>query len=670
MDRNTLDPTTTLAALTERAHAIVCSNLERYGNTLSPVHRATLHEMIEGFGLLALGMKQGRYAYPLGCGLGKTQSVVAFCAALHELGLDHQSVAVSASKVEALCDLKRSLLAQGVPLEKIGLLHGYTYDPLKVSKLRPTEPGHASEPRTSDVDNERSPFLLVTHNRVRGLGDVRRFPQYRGVPRDLLVWDESLLAADARSITLTSLQSSLGYLQPIARHEQPGLCDYLQEVIGMLSTEAERQRVTRDAAQPLGVPQLPLETFQQYKALLKQWDVWVLPLVDLLEMSLQPIRVIASPNRSDDGLVTYDIAVPQALTSIAILDASYPIRILEQLDKTIRPGLIIPTDLKRFDNVTVHHLRKPSGRGSTEKDFLSDRKISSEVCHLLSTQLKADEAAIIFTFKPSGQSRRGKSSTRHRIIDCGALLREDMRNAGLDPEQKLWVQQGEGAGRTLAEMPRWIFLTWGQETSLNEYAYARHVVFTGVLHRDRLDVASSYVAQSDDLFAPAGSKAIGEAIDSECAHSVYQALSRGACRHVNGDGQALEMHAWLMHSHERLRPALESVMPGLRWERWRGKYLVPEGPRGPLTADILRHLGGLPSEVTRLSVQQLKKDIDHNNVAAKTFQRALEDALLESTWLKENRSVVRIAEVLPLPATSALTRVTHSQGPQQLQWDL
>ena len=41
---------------------------------------------------LALGIKRGRLAYPLGCGLGKTQAIVAFCTAAHELHLDEVSV--------------------------------------------------------------------------------------------------------------------------------------------------------------------------------------------------------------------------------------------------------------------------------------------------------------------------------------------------------------------------------------------------------------------------------------------------------------------------------------------------------------------------------------------------------------------------------------------------
>ena len=49
--------------------------------------------------------------------------------------LNHVSVAVAASKVEALCEMKRSLLEIGVPESKIGLIHSKRYDLAKVEAV-------------------------------------------------------------------------------------------------------------------------------------------------------------------------------------------------------------------------------------------------------------------------------------------------------------------------------------------------------------------------------------------------------------------------------------------------------------------------------------------------------------------------------------------------------
>ncbi len=56
-------------------------------------------------------------------GMGKTKSIEPWIATVNDAGLDHVSVAVAASKVEALCEMKRSLLDLGVPATKIGLIH-------------------------------------------------------------------------------------------------------------------------------------------------------------------------------------------------------------------------------------------------------------------------------------------------------------------------------------------------------------------------------------------------------------------------------------------------------------------------------------------------------------------------------------------------------------------
>ena len=65
--------------LAHRAWEILCTNLMRYGNTLSEPHRVSLDYLMRGLAELAFGIKRGRLAYPLGCGPGKTQAIVAFC---------------------------------------------------------------------------------------------------------------------------------------------------------------------------------------------------------------------------------------------------------------------------------------------------------------------------------------------------------------------------------------------------------------------------------------------------------------------------------------------------------------------------------------------------------------------------------------------------------------
>ena len=115
------------------AYSKLVKNLSAYGNVLSPQHQAALMHIVGGYSLLAARERTGRYAIPLDTGCGKTQSVVAWCAAVEELGLPY-SVAIAASKIEALCDLKRGLILNGVPAEKIGLWHAYQHSRRRLTR--------------------------------------------------------------------------------------------------------------------------------------------------------------------------------------------------------------------------------------------------------------------------------------------------------------------------------------------------------------------------------------------------------------------------------------------------------------------------------------------------------------------------------------------------------
>jgi hypothetical protein len=73
-----------LDPLTSRALEIVTGNLTRFGNELSEAHAGELRALLLGMSELARGKRKGRFAYALDCGLGKTQAVVALCAAIHQ----------------------------------------------------------------------------------------------------------------------------------------------------------------------------------------------------------------------------------------------------------------------------------------------------------------------------------------------------------------------------------------------------------------------------------------------------------------------------------------------------------------------------------------------------------------------------------------------------------
>lgn len=604
--------------LSATAALIAVKNLESFGNQLSDQHKAALRQLAEEFTSLATKTKIGRYAYPLPTGMGKTQSIVAFCAALSQLQLADIGVVISATKVEALGSLKRDLIANGVPEERIGLIHSYRHDP-----AMPRESlweGYASEPSTDSNDDRQ--FMLVTHNRIKG-GHLDRFNLYKGQPRHLVIWDESLLISKARLLPSQALKKALGHLRPDLGNDSLAL-SYFDFTFEAIEQELTRQRA---GAKPQRLSLPVIDSNQLYAIQCEVGRSEVQEVLQMfLEMTTEPLRVIE--DNQGQAVVAYDIVVPRELESMAILDASYPIRELEKMDKTIQLGCHFPVDLKRFDQVRLHHLKSPSGRDSVTKSFRqtqrADRKISMEVCQLIAG-LPVNEGIIVFTFKTRPTGGRGKEAT-----DFKNILKADLQNVGVDVDVKL--PQGH----------RIVFLTWGQETSLSEYSYCKHVVFAGVLHRNPLQIASEMIGQMDDLYGDVAKSTIAEVIHSEVAHGLYQAVSRGCCRIVRDD-QALSMDIWLIHGNDHIRPMLETTMPGLNWLTWKPTYLSTKLKLEAVIKAIEIYLQALPYSVNVVTNQTLRRALNID-VSRNYFREALEIAVANlGTWELVGRRIERRA---------------------------
>jgi hypothetical protein len=94
---------------------------DRYKLHLSNEHKAALQATLRCFSRITTGEERRRIAIPLQPGAGKTQSVVAFLHAVHSLGYKF-SITVTASRVEALCELYRDLIHPdlgGIPEAKV-----------------------------------------------------------------------------------------------------------------------------------------------------------------------------------------------------------------------------------------------------------------------------------------------------------------------------------------------------------------------------------------------------------------------------------------------------------------------------------------------------------------------------------------------------------------------
>lgn len=324
-------------------------------------------------------------------------------------------------------------------------------------------------------------------------------------------------------------------------------------------------------------------------------------------------------------MISFEETVSASVVPMAILDASYPLRELEKLDRTIeRDRWFADRALKRYGNVTGHLWRTASGRGALEK-ALDPRtskgvvaKVIDEVVKVVTEEIPPTEAVLFFTHVPK------------RRVNVAESLKEALTHAGVDLDAEL------PDGRR-----RFAWLTYGSETSSNDHSRTENVVFVGTFWRGDADVAAAIAGQKRALLGDVDAEEVTRVIRSETAHSIYQGLSRGACRVVE-HGEARPMRFWLMLPNNHAAPIMEMLngrMPGLVWKPWVSASL----PTASAAAAIGDYLDGLPPTVSRVSSREVKAGAGLEDVATGTYQRA-RDAALERRpgWRLDGAWVVRV----------------------------
>ncbi|MEJ1389751.1 MAG: hypothetical protein RPU34_02475 [Candidatus Sedimenticola sp. (ex Thyasira tokunagai)] len=530
--------------------------LESHNNDVSKAHRKGIDILAQTYAEILFDIRTGRFAIPLPTGTGKTTTIVALSLALHRLKLD-AGVMVCAEKVEALCELKRSLIEAGFPEEKIGLLHGYGHDP-EFNRECP-KPNTASEPSCSPHEVDDKQLLLVTHQRMKTEGLDLDSLGYQGNTRQLNIWDEGFISSDGWSLNIKSLEQEIGTWKSSYSHEarfEKKLSDQAEVLNGYLE-QVDHCIVERLSGIRTGESRiLTIDPIQLSEIEIKSALKEVLgsksqkdSILNFLKNTGDSLRVIRT--RQNDAFLKYEVIIPEELTNLVILDASYPIRELCKLDETIKE---IETGFQKdYSPVEIHWMESRSGRGYIQEQAEKGQEsvLFSEIVQIVQSTLNdhPDEGILLFTFKT-------------REIEIIGELKRLLVESGID------VDATNNQDQKLIN-----FLTWGMETSLNSYSHCRHVILGGILHLPVIDVAALAVGQKRNLKSEFVKGELESLLLHEQAHCVYQAMSRGACRNTV-EGKALPMKAYLFHTKlPEIQKALGHVMSGVQWKKYTPVYM-------------------------------------------------------------------------------------------------
>lgn len=549
------------------AHEMLLGMLQRHGNYVSPQHALALWQLLDGFTKQGLGITPGRWAYALLCGSGKTLSVVAWTAAQYKLGLG-LSVAVSAQQIESLWNIKDALVAEGVPPDLIGIRHSM-----------------GTGGRWPDTGEEDRPIMLGSHSRIQGSDEMPSFCRHEGQPRDLLIWDESLISSDTTTVGVHDASSALAYFR--ADDRRPLLRKIHERFLAKVTEELNKQQSGNEPSV------FVLITDEELKLAMVELAgpapgklAWasLRTAQEALRQFARPSSVLSVGGGGNTGLVLmgYRIIVDPVLENIAVLDASYVVSELCKADPTIcNATTTAMLEYKDHAAVLVKQTTAPSGRWQFSRkaeQALALPAAATSIC-----AIPADEGILVVTFLP----REG--------VDPELALKRELRNRGIDPDE-------------LRDRRRRIsFTTWGKHTTDNTFSDVRHVVCLGVLRQTSASVAASMAGQKDNAAFRMTPERLAEVELSLLASNIMQAMSRGNCRRVDAEGKALPMTLHLITKERGLQGLLQKAMPGLRWE-------TIDTKRPTRTEDAARqiaeHVLGLPEDESRVSKRSIFSALD------------------------------------------------------------
>ncbi|MCL4182795.1 MAG: hypothetical protein KJ011_05040 [Burkholderiaceae bacterium] len=631
---------------------LALDHMEANGNVIGEAQGTVLLGLLKLYCEMLFGHLKGRFGVPVPTGYGKTTSAAALIVALHKAKVTDRPLAVAASRVEALCDLRadidviarRAGCLEGLA-DKIGMHHSYSD-----AVFPPTE------------GNERRQFLLVTQAQLSASSKAETVLAHESGADRLVIWDESLLPSSVFAIDLQeAFGGAAAVLSDATFHAA------VSEAAAWFTDAQDRllsaQSIDATEGAVISLPPIDDEKHKRLRSSIashRYSDV----LLPLLDMAGGKVRV--NPRRNAEGskgaVVTFRVSVPDSLERIVILDASFPINRLYEVDRRVTPWTESPSvrhlageldlqHLKDYSQVTIRHMRRGGGRSSVENDLVrGGGKLMADVVRLID-EVPSDESVLIFTFKHRGRS-----------ADLPAALRASLKKGGVDLDAKVPVGK-DGQLRSRINIA-----TWGQECGTNAFAHCKHVILLGVLRLSFGELLGRYLAASENLGAAYPKTTEEEVMLGHLGHSIYQAASRGASRSTDAQGNAGEMNLWLVEADPRIREEIEKVMPGCHWGDWQGDYsrakADPKAKLSPKTdsafAAAVEYLEGIPQDVVEVSTATALRSIRQNSDVTKKVWRAVRERFIESPvrgWMvapNGSRSFIRTSAIHSAEIETAL----------------
>jgi len=496
------------------------------------------------------------YLSPLDPGVGKTEAVVEFIRALMS-SRAHRDVGVLIC-VSRLEEIKTLIEKMQLAKDDVGV---YTAD------------DDTNALGSGDIDNAR--ILFVSQQMVNSrLSDGKAFKDldllhFGGSPRQVKIWDESMLPAEELTINvdalarLPSLVRKLSF--PLADRLH-ALCEEVRALKNPTTYTVPDLEAEYDLEYEDAKPLFSKEPNRDREAAYTLW-----------KLSGKTVRV--AHDARGNTLLDYRDHLPDDFFPVVILDASGRVRTTYEFWEKHRRNLFkLATASKRYDNLTIHVWDKGGGKSAF-------RSNSSDLIEGIAGTIntKPDEEWLVILHKADARGTSGQAS----ISDLSKLI-----------------------GDLVTSPENVKHLTWGNEKATNEFAAVSNVILAGTLFYPKsiYEVrarASMGIGSDEDLdFDSYKALEMGEH-----KNLILQAACRGSVRRCIGDqGDAMDLY--LIASNKTGIPyVLTDIFPGAKLERWIPKDKPLRGKVGQAVEYIRQYFKDISHWSSPLPFSQVQKAI-------------------------------------------------------------
>ena len=385
---------------------------------------------------------------------------------------------------------------------------------------------------------DEAPVLFTTHAMVelrlteRTWGEAKAF-YYRGKPRKVRVWDESLFIRKGITINKQALHTLAGAV--------PEFTDQIERFMDDLAAAGDHTILNvPDLASQASLPTVTASLKPEKRRYLGS------DLKNLWAISGKRARV--RKEGRDGVLVQYEINLPDDIKPILVLDASARVRATYLQQNRVDGDIHLLRDAsKKYSNVKVHFERGSSGKGQYGKDYYDRLR---EIAGII--ERHPDRKPLVLHHMPD------------RAKGIGAI--QDDLMAYLIEKPNI-----NAVAKPVGEVPDVAFCHWGVHNATNEFADRDLIITATIFHLPMsLYEARGRAASDRPVRESYNPKELQELRHGEFLHDLLQGLSRGSLRNLEGD-QAKDCLIYLRAADlTGVKGALPRLFPGCKvFDGWK-----------------------------------------------------------------------------------------------------